>query len=703
MIYLIFAGLLSAQIHWEWQNPLPQGGDLRSIVNVPDSDKIITIGSEGVILSSDNYFTNWDMQHHGEELFAISFPSDQVGFIFGNNGTLLKSKNAGKTWIPQDINDNIDFYSSFFINESLGYAVGVKYEDDDYNGIIIKTTDSGLNWEQTQVPDILLSIHFVDEKMGFVGGTGSHIYKTTDGGNQWTNISIASSPYLFIVSLYFVTSDVGFAIVHNVGVDCRCSDIIRTQDGGETWDRINEDSIIAYLYSLKFYDTMNGLIVGDDGTLLATTDGGNTWECSNCQCINHIYDFCYMNENTIVSAGQGGKITCATDGGLMWDGLSQGTNARLTDVFFINTQTGFVVGENGTLLRTTNAGEKWDDCDTRLSSDLNAIFLLNENVAYAAGDLKKVIKTTDGGNTWNHIYEESRGNFYTIYFIDELTGFAGCYSNFYRTTDGGYTWNKISLNMAPRDIAFMNHNVGIAVGKGGRIVKTVDSGETWSVVNGNVGVTLNSVDFINESVGFIAGDGGVVLKTADGGKSWEHLYTHVGAREWLNSVCLTTEYVGYALGFHKIHYTSDSGNTWESSDEITDNRLYSFDFVDEKTGYAVGSMGTILKIYSNTTGVAERHSDLPNGIRLFQNYPNPFNHSTTIRFDVNESTLAMLDIYNVKGDFIIRLLNAVVPAGQHSVRWDGTDEDGHCISSGIYLYKLRTGEEVITNRMLLIR
>lgn len=95
----------------------------------------------------------------------------------------------------------------------------------------------------------------------------------------------------------------------------------------------------------------------------------------------------------------------------------------------------------------------------------------------------------------------------------------------------------------------------------------------------------------------------------------------------------------------------------------------------------------------------------PVEISLHQNYPNPFNPSTTISFDLVEenSNNVELVIYNMKGQKVKQLLNSQLPAGKHSIVWNGDDDSGNPVSSGMYLYKMRSGIYTSTKKMILLK
>ena len=111
-------------------------------------------------------------------------------------------------------------------------------------------------------------------------------------------------------------------------------------------------------------------------------------------------------------------------------------------------------------------------------------------------------------------------------------------------------------------------------------------------------------------------------------------------------------------------------------------------------------------ILPGATAVAEElDTKLPSAVSLSQNYPNPFNSSTTIRFALPISQDVELSLFNLVGQKVATLLEGVRQAGTYRMRWDGRDDDGRRLASGVYLYRLRTGDgpQVETRKLALIR
>ena len=94
---------------------------------------------------------------------------------------------------------------------------------------------------------------------------------------------------------------------------------------------------------------------------------------------------------------------------------------------------------------------------------------------------------------------------------------------------------------------------------------------------------------------------------------------------------------------------------------------------------------------------------LPNSYRLEQNYPNPFNPTTTIRYQIPQSEPVKLDIYNVRGQLVRALIRQQQNAGYHVVKWDGRNDQGNLVSSGLYFYKIQAGSFSQTRRMMLLK
>lgn len=110
-----------------------------------------------------------------------------------------------------------------------------------------------------------------------------------------------------------------------------------------------------------------------------------------------------------------------------------------------------------------------------------------------------------------------------------------------------------------------------------------------------------------------------------------------------------------------------------------------------------------LLVYNTNVGTSSVINDNEFNFELKQNFPNPFNPFTTIRFNLFKSDKIKLQIVNPDGELIKTLIEKELPPGQHEVVWDGTDNNNHKVSSGVYFYRLISNETELTKKLVLIK
>jgi hypothetical protein len=158
---------------------------------------------------------------------------------------------------------------------------------------------------------------------------------------------------------------------------------------------------------------------------------------------------------------------------------------------------------------------------------------------------------------------------------------------------------------------------------------------------------------------------------------------------------------GVSQGF-RVNRSTDKGVTWNPvGDPISVLNTSGI------RGMAVTPRGTIViawdsKLLTNdstfvTTGV-QAHEEVPLSIRIYQNYPNPFNPNTIIRFTLPKRIYTTLAIFNSLGQKIATLLDHEVDAGMHEITFDGSH-----LATGVYFYRLQSGNAMQTKRLLILR
>ena len=96
-------------------------------------------------------------------------------------------------------------------------------------------------------------------------------------------------------------------------------------------------------------------------------------------------------------------------------------------------------------------------------------------------------------------------------------------------------------------------------------------------------------------------------------------------------------------------------------------------------------------------------SNLPDNYKLFQNYPNPFNPTTTIKYQLTKESDVRLTVYNSLGQVVKTLVNTHQPAGNYTLNWNGTNQFGSKVSSGIYFYRLDTDGFASVKKMIMLK
>jgi len=183
-----------------------------------------------------------------------------------------------------------------------------------------------------------------------------------------------------------------------------------------------------------------------------------------------------------------------------------------------------------------------------------------------------------------------------------------------------------------------------------------------------------------------------------------------------NTVRLTVnQIVNTAQWYHVTVTASSSGNVSLAVDGVT---LGSFNFGSAPNGlvgcgfnrsnsdfdnFCVGAGGAIAGFPNPELETAARATPLPAAFTLGQNYPNPFNPTTNIAFSLAAESHVELTVFNMLGQRVRTLINEVRSAGSYVVVFDGQDDRGNSLSSGIYFYKLTDGKQGVTKRMMFVK
>jgi photosystem II stability/assembly factor-like uncharacterized protein len=221
--------------------------------------------------------------------------------------------------------------------------------------------------------------------------------------------------------------------------------------------------------------------------------------------------------------GEDGAILRTLDGGSSWTTLDAGTTAHLRAVHFADANVGWIVGDGGIVRRTNDAGATWVSRDAGVKTSLLAVAASGAASAWAVGEGGMVARTTDGGLNWTRQTVGS-GRLYAVTFISAMAGWvAGQDGRIFSTNDGGATWTERTSGSSShlRALAFADANNGWAVGDAGTILKTTNGGVAWAAQPSGTAAALRAAVARGASEAWAAGDAGAILRTQDGGATWQ--------------------------------------------------------------------------------------------------------------------------------------------------------------------------------------
>jgi hypothetical protein len=456
-----------------------------------------------------------------------------------------------------------------------------------------------------------------------------------------------------------------------------------TSDGGQTWPFswvlepgiFRSDPVLDSDSDGNFY--YNSLTVEDDlwCDVFRSTDGGATWDAGT---FAQGGDKAWMVIDKSGGIGEGNiyaywsaasicpplTFTRSTDGGDSYEDCSAIQNNPYWGTLAVGPEGElYVCGQSGSsfvVVKSTNAQDpgqlvSWDfskhvDLDGNLSiGGPNSIGLLGQ--AWIAVD-----RSTG----------PTRGNVYLLASVIRNSIPDSCDVMFSRSTDGGVTWSSaVRVNDDPGDNAWQWFGT-MSVAPSGRI------DVIWLDTRDDPG-GYDSALYYSYST-----DAGVT---------------------WLPNARLSEAF--------------DPHVGWPQNSKIGDY----YDMVSDESGVHLSWAATfneeqdVYYSYINTDVVGVGYNNwetmMPKSFSLSQNYPNPFNPLTTITFDIPGTIGAKqrvsLNVYDIRGRLIRKLVNGEKEPGYYTVHWNGRDKRGGQVGSGIYFYRIETGEFVSTKKMVLLK
>lgn len=364
---------------------------------------------------------------------------------------------------------------------------------------------------------------------------------------------------------------------------------------------------INRLCSIDFSDDNHGWIVGNDSTILKTSDGGQSWEVEKSILGSIHIKVDFQSPDIGYIATQYGSILGTKDGGESWEVQYSEDDFWVNDFQFTDINHGWICGavKNsdtsnwiGMLLKTSDGGEHWEEVirtyDTVGQSIYGMSFLDSLHGFLTAQYVYGVMYTEDGGKTWD-LREPLQGCFSDIQFFNDSVGFAYWLpGGVYGTLDGGKSWElKIGTGII-LGMDFLDERTGWICGVGGYLAHTEDGGATWDICDTNYDNQFEEVRFFTKDHGWVVGEGGIILTTFDGGDSWESIVEPT--INYLSTVKMSDKNHGFAAGKDgTVLFTQNGGDDWNLANTNTVRNLNSAVCAESYRWLITGDDGVLLE------------------------------------------------------------------------------------------------------------
>lgn len=290
------------------------------------------------------------------------------------------------------------------------------------------------------------------------------------------------------------------------------------------------DRLGAHFRQIAFSpDKETAWAVGFGGMIVRTDDGGITWKKQKSGTSARLYGLHILTQHNLFCCGSDGTLLVTSNGGDHWRKIPVPTRLRLIDVFFLDPLTGWFAGDDGCIMRTEDGGKNWTQLDTGHSIGFRRIWFKNRNEGFAAGYEGVLLSTETGGDSWTRMVIPDNISYYGAHFgADGETCFlVGSCGMMVTSADAGTTWHTlpvITTNFL-RDVDINDNGFGCAVGYG--VVLTRMAGtDQWKREQDHPGLFLQSVAFGPNGVVLAAGHWGTLMRSVDYGRTWTLLENH---------------------------------------------------------------------------------------------------------------------------------------------------------------------------------
>jgi|GEM_PF-5752714 len=664
----------------KWIFPDPQGNAINKIIfTSPDTAYLIS-EYQNFSRSYDGgntWATTFD-ENFSLPIGGMSFLNNNTGFIFTldlttGNQVALKTNDAGTTWNTAYLGSPAGgpvYYEAIFFDNNNGIVA-------NSNGEVYKTQNGGTSWNIVPNPGIKF-LSRIDNLSAYAADNMT-VIQTTDAGQNWQQVGTLPAA---AQALSFGDMQNGYCIVNNT--------LYKTVNGGVTWNPVAAG---PYMYhTVSMYDANNIIAAGYGGTSYSS-DGGFSWNNYNTNGGSYIYASSAYAPGVGVTTGSFGNIYKTADSGITWTDISKQIGSA-TNIQINSAGYGAVGG--GKVAFTDDNGANWYFTPTQITSA--AAWRLSATTAFSVNN-GGLSRTVDGGNTWTLVQNITPYNFRSIYFADNLTGYA-CddIGRIVKTTDGGNNWFDHNLNTKSfESIRFLDAQFGYGWDKisGSGYSITTDGGATWQPVSIPSAASVEAVWHFSPDTALVA-DAVLnhILYTTDGGASWSITGT---CTYYHGNFFFTDKDTGFFSNTDYLIKTVDGGLTWNNVTRypMPIPEFFGMYFTDGDHGF-IGAWQGALFGYNGTGTTPLSIEEEPNAGNIKMGvFPNPVTDQLHINLEIQDEPEATLKLYGINGTFIKTLF--VAKPGKSAYN---TIVNLDKLPKGIYFLRLNTGSGITIKKLV---
>lgn len=779
------AELSESSVAWEFAGPVNIGGRTSDIEYDPINPNIVYAGAAtgGVFKSTDSGVTWFSVFDDQAVLpigdIAVDPVNSNIVYVGtgeangGHNnfagGGMYKSTNGGTNWEMIGLQNTVSIGRIIIdpLNPLKVYAAAVgSYFGPNPDRGIYKSENGGLNWnkilfvtDSTGAIDIAIDPVNTNNLLaamwqrtrypngGALYGRTSGIYKTTNGGANWTALgasnglpnSTTTNVGRIGLSISKSNPNIAYSLFTNGSTYLG---FFKTTNAGLNWTNANPGGTLQsgfstfswYFGNVRVHPTNPDIVFVLDFSIMRSTNSGTTWTDQtgfNIHVDNHALAFKPGDPSTLLEGNDGG-IYSSSNGGNSFTKIAALPFTQFYEIGIDKTNPDRLYGgtqDNGTNRTTTGALNDWEDI---YGGDGFYVIVdpTNPNVIYAESQNGALGKSVNGGSTFsdatNGISSSEKTNWSTPVIMDPNNNNVLYYgtNRVYRTTNGAGLWTAISPDLTNGNqarlgtvttigVAPANSNVIIAGTDDANVWITTNTGTNWTKVSTTLPyrwVTRVAFDHVNENIAYVTFNGlkwkdpqPHVFRTTNKGQNWTDISNNlpdapVNAFD-IDPLRPNLLFVGSDVG---AYFSTNTGQSWAFlGTGLPMVSVYDFKIHPVARYLVAGTHGrSMYKIdLAQIVGVTSNSENIPDGFALEQNYPNPFNPGTKINYRSPSIGIVAIKVYDILGNEIAVLVNKRHEAGNYSIEFNANN-----LSSGIYFYSLYSnGILKDTKRMILVK